>query len=117
MSMLEFFRPNHCDEQINKEQQRDDRDDGRFHFELLKLLAKTNVESAHNKKGDNDSDENEVAHTDSLTISEVVALVLIKPRPKCVKKLLTPQRPICSPTREDERALRSRQFAETCLVV
>jgi hypothetical protein len=92
MSILEFFRTNHCDEQINEEQQRDDADDCRFHFVLLQLLAKAHVESAHDKKSDNDSDENEVAHTDSLTMSEIVALVLIKLRLKCVKKLLTPQK-------------------------
>jgi hypothetical protein len=32
MSILEFFRANHCHEQINEEQQRDNSDDGRFHF-------------------------------------------------------------------------------------
>jgi hypothetical protein len=62
MSILEFFRSNHCYEQVNEQEQCDNRDDGRFHFVLLKLLAKTHVESAHDKKGDNDSNENEVVH-------------------------------------------------------
>jgi hypothetical protein len=35
MWILEFFGPNHGYEQINKEQQRDDADDCRFHFVLL----------------------------------------------------------------------------------
>jgi hypothetical protein len=94
MSILEFFRANHGHQQINKEQQRDDADDCRFHFVLLQLVAKTHVQSAHDKKGDNDSDENEVAHTASLTMSEIAATVLVKLRAKSVKKSLTPQRVI-----------------------
>jgi hypothetical protein len=94
MSSLEFFRSNHGHQQINEEEQRDDADDCRFHFVLLQLLAKTHVKSAHDKKGDNDSDENEVAHTDSLTMSETGPTVLVKLRAKFVKKSLTPQRVI-----------------------
>jgi hypothetical protein len=114
MSILEFFGANHGHEQIYKEEQCDDADDCRFHFVLLQLLAKTHVKGAHDKKADNQSDENEVAHTATLTMSEIVALVLIKPRLKCVKKLLTPQGLISLPMREDGRALRSRQSAGTC---
>jgi hypothetical protein len=63
MSILEFLRSNHGHQQINKEQQRDDADDCRFHSVLLQFLAKTHVQGAHDKEGDNDPDENEVAHT------------------------------------------------------
>jgi len=62
MAILEFFRPDHGREQINKQQERDDTDDDRFHFVLLQLLAKTHVKSAHDKKSNRDPDENEVAH-------------------------------------------------------
>jgi hypothetical protein len=91
MSILEFFRSNHGHQQINEEEQRDDADDCRFHFVLLQLLAKTHVKSAHDKKGDNDSDENEVTHIDILTMSETGPTVLVKLRAKSVKKSLTPQ--------------------------
>jgi hypothetical protein len=62
MSILEFFRPNHCHEQINEEQQRDNPDDRRFHFALLQLLAKSHVERARDKKRNNDRYKDEVAH-------------------------------------------------------
>jgi hypothetical protein len=62
MSILKFFRPNHCHEQVNKEQQRDNPDDGRFHFVLLELLAKAHVESACDEKRNDDPRKNEVAH-------------------------------------------------------
>ena len=94
MSILEFLRPNHCDEQVNEEEQCDNRDDDRFHFVLLQLLAKTHVQSAHDKERDHGPDENEVAHTASLTMSEIGATVLVKLRAKSVKKSLTPQRVI-----------------------
>jgi hypothetical protein len=94
MAMLELFGANHGHQQINKEQQRDDADDYRFHFVLLKLLAKTHVQSAHDKERDHGPDENEVAHTASLTMSEIGATVLVKLRAKSVKKSLTPQRVI-----------------------
>jgi hypothetical protein len=54
----EFFGPNHCHEQIDEQQQRDDADGDCFHFLLLQLLAKTHVQRAHDKKGDGDSDKN-----------------------------------------------------------
>jgi hypothetical protein len=87
--VLEFFRPNHGHQQINKEQQCDDADDGRFHFALLELLAKTHVKRAHDKKDNDDPDKNEVAHI--LRMSEILAAVLIKLCVKCVKKSLTPE--------------------------
>jgi hypothetical protein len=70
--MLEFFRPDHGHEQINKKQQCDNPDNGRFHFVLLQLLAKTDVESARDKKGDDDPNENEVAHKVRLIVSEIL---------------------------------------------
>jgi hypothetical protein len=66
MSVLEFFRPNHGHEQINKEQQCDDADDYRFHLSPLQLLAKAHVERVHEKKGNDNHDENEVAHKGNL---------------------------------------------------
>jgi len=90
--ILESFRPNHGHEQINKQQQCDDADNGRFHFVLLELLAKTHVKGAHDKKDNDDPDENEVVHKLNLTMSEILAAVLIKLRVKCVKKSLTPER-------------------------
>jgi hypothetical protein len=90
MSILEFFWPNHCQEQINKERQRDNTDNGRFHSFLLKLLAKTCVQRAHDEKRDDDPHKDEVAHKISITMSEIWAPALIKLHAKCVKKLLTP---------------------------
>jgi hypothetical protein len=62
MSILEFFRANHCHEQINEEQQRDNSDDGRFHFPLLQLLAKTRIERARDEKHNDDCNKDEIAH-------------------------------------------------------
>ena len=47
---LEFLRPNHGDEQVDKQQQRDDADDDCFHRLLLEVVAKAHVERAHDKK-------------------------------------------------------------------
>jgi hypothetical protein len=90
MSILEFFRSNHCDEQINEEEQRNNRDDGRFHFGLLQFLAKTYVECAAHKKRSDDAHKDEVAHKITLTLSESRVTALIKLHAKCVKNLLTP---------------------------
>jgi hypothetical protein len=89
MLILEFFRSKHRYEQINKKQQCDHADDGRFHVELLQLLAKAHVESAQDKKGDDNPDKDKVTHIVTFTISEMLARVLIKLRAKCVKKSLT----------------------------
>jgi hypothetical protein len=62
MSMSEFFRPNHCHEQINEEYKRDNPDDGCFHFVPLQFLAKTHVERADDKKHNDDRYKGEVAH-------------------------------------------------------
>jgi hypothetical protein len=55
-----------------QKQQCDNPDNGRFHFVLLQLLAKTDVESARDKKGDDDPNENEVAHKVRLIVSEIL---------------------------------------------
>ena len=55
---LKFFRPNHRHEQINEEQQRDDADNDGFHGVLLQLLAEADIKTAHDKKHDDDSNEN-----------------------------------------------------------
>jgi hypothetical protein len=86
MSILEFFRANHCQEQINEEQQRGNPDDDRFHVWLLQLLAKAHVESARDKKRNDDGNEDEVAHKITSRISEIRAAALIKLHAKCVKK-------------------------------
>ena len=59
---LEFFRSNHGDEQIDKQQQRDNPNNDCFHVVLLQLLAKTHVESAEDKKRNDDPKKDEVAH-------------------------------------------------------
>jgi hypothetical protein len=70
MSILEFFRADHGREQINKQQERDDTDDDRFHFVLLQLLAKTHVKSAGDEKRNDDTCKNEIAHRFSLGCSQ-----------------------------------------------
>jgi hypothetical protein len=70
-TILELFRANHCHEQINEKQRRDNSDDGRFHFAPLELLAKTRVHCARDKKRNDGSDKDEIAHKISLTMSEV----------------------------------------------
>jgi hypothetical protein len=62
MCILEFFRSNHCHEQINEKQQRDNPDDGGFHFALLELLAKAHVKGARDKKRNDGSNKDEVTH-------------------------------------------------------
>ena len=62
MWILEFFRSNHCHEQVNEEKQGDNPDDGRFHFVLLELLAKTHVERPGDKKRNDDPYKDEIAH-------------------------------------------------------
>jgi hypothetical protein len=71
MSILEFFWPNHCHEQINKERQRDNTDNGSFHSFLLKLLAKTRVERARDEERNDDHNKDEVAHKITLTMGEL----------------------------------------------
>jgi hypothetical protein len=62
ISILEFFWPNHCHEQINKEQQRDKSDDGGFHLLLLQPLAKARVERGDDEEHNDNADKNEVVH-------------------------------------------------------
>jgi len=62
MWILEFFWSDHCHEQINEEQQCNNSDDDRFHFLLLQFLAKTHVESARDKKRNDDCHKDEVIH-------------------------------------------------------
>jgi hypothetical protein len=59
---LEFFRPNHSHEQIDEEQQRDDADNDCFHLFLLQFFAESDVKAAHDKKQNDDSGEDEIAH-------------------------------------------------------
>jgi hypothetical protein len=59
---LEFFRPDHRHKQIDEKQQRDDSDNDRFHVVLLKLLAEAGVKTAHDKKQNDDSNENQITH-------------------------------------------------------
>jgi hypothetical protein len=84
--LLEFFRANHCHEQVNEEQQGGNPNDDRFHVLLLQLLAKVCVECARDKKRNDDGNEDEVAHKISSTISEIRAAALVKLHAKCVKK-------------------------------
>ena len=66
---LEFFRPSHGHEEVDEEQQRDDRDDNCFHAVLLKPVAKTHVESAHDEKHDDGANEEEVAHCPTFLLT------------------------------------------------
>jgi hypothetical protein len=61
----EFFRANHRDEKVSKEQQRDDADDDDFHMRL-ELLAEAHVKGADHEKQDYSSAKNNVVHN-SLT--------------------------------------------------
>jgi hypothetical protein len=53
----EFFRPNHGHKQIDEQQQCDDADDDGFHCVLLELFAEADVKAAHDKKSNDDTDE------------------------------------------------------------
>jgi hypothetical protein len=59
---LEFFGPNHGHEEVDEEQQSDDRNDNCFHGVLLKPVAKTDVESAHDEKDHDGANEEEIVH-------------------------------------------------------
>jgi hypothetical protein len=59
--LLEFLRANHRDEEIGKEQQRDDADDDGFHIGL-KFVAEAHVKSAHDEKQNYQCAENKVVH-------------------------------------------------------
>jgi hypothetical protein len=54
---LEFLRTDHGDKQVGKQQQRDDADDNCFHSILLKPFAKADIKRAHEKKRDDNTDE------------------------------------------------------------
>jgi hypothetical protein len=54
---LEFFRANHRDEEIGKEQQRDDAGDDGFHMQL-KFVAEANVKRANDEECDYTADKN-----------------------------------------------------------
>ena len=58
----ESLRADHGDEQVDKQQQRDDPNDDCFHVVLLQLLAKAHVQSAEDKKRKDGSNKDEVAH-------------------------------------------------------
>jgi hypothetical protein len=58
MSILEFFGTDHRHEEIDEQQQCDDGDDDCFHGVFLQPLAETDVESADDKEGNDDADEN-----------------------------------------------------------
>jgi hypothetical protein len=66
----EFLRPDHGHEQIDEKQQGDDPDNDGFHCVLLKLFAKADVKAAHDKKPNDDADEDEVAHCVSFGFSQ-----------------------------------------------
>jgi hypothetical protein len=67
---LEFFRPNHGHKQISEQQQRDDADNDGFHLSLLQFLAESHVKAAYDKKQNDDSGEDEVAHRSSFGFSQ-----------------------------------------------
>jgi hypothetical protein len=58
---LEFFRANHRNKEIGKEQQRDYADDDGFHIGL-KFVAKAHIKSAHDEKQNYGSGEKDVVH-------------------------------------------------------
>ena len=60
--MLKFFRADHRHEQIGEQQQCDDRDNDCFHCVLLQLFAEANVKSADDEEGNDNADENYIAH-------------------------------------------------------
>jgi hypothetical protein len=66
----EFLRPDHGHEQIDEKQQGDDPDNDRFHCVLLDLFAEADVKTAHDKKPNDDADEDEVAHCFSFGFSQ-----------------------------------------------
>jgi hypothetical protein len=68
---LEFFGPNHGYKQIGEQQQRDDSDNDCFHLFLLQFLAESDVKAAHDKKQNDDSGEDEIAHKTIPTVSEL----------------------------------------------
>jgi hypothetical protein len=61
-SSSEFFRPDHRHKQIDEEQQPDDSDNNCFHAVPLQLLAEADIKCADDKKDDDDSNENQIAH-------------------------------------------------------
>src|SRR5262245_5123430 len=61
ISILEFFRANHRDEEIGKKQQRDDAGDDGFHMQL-KFVAEAHVKGAHHEEQDNRCGEDQVSH-------------------------------------------------------
>jgi hypothetical protein len=54
---LEFFRASHGHKQICEQQQRDDPDNDWFHSIFLEPFAKAGVKRTHEKKHDDNSDE------------------------------------------------------------
>jgi len=66
----EFFRTDHGHEQIDEEQQGYDRDNDGFHCVLLEFFAETYVKAANDKKSNDDTDEDYVAHRFSLGFSQ-----------------------------------------------
>jgi len=59
--MLKFFRANHRDEEIGKEQQRDDAGDDGFHMQL-KFVAEAHVKSTHDEEQKHCDNEENVVH-------------------------------------------------------
>jgi hypothetical protein len=61
---LEFFRPDHGHEQIDKQQQRNNSDNDVPHkLDSLELLAKTDVEGGYDKEAGHDRDEYQIVHS------------------------------------------------------
>jgi hypothetical protein len=55
---LEFFGPNHRNEEVGEQQQGDDADDDCFHEVLLESVAESHVNSANNEECDHSADKN-----------------------------------------------------------
>jgi hypothetical protein len=77
MFSLELFRANHGDEEIGKEQQRDDAGDDGLHRKL-KFIAEADVKGAHEKKQNHHSAKDEIVHTNfGLSTLEIRAAAII----------------------------------------
>jgi hypothetical protein len=67
---LEFFWVNHGHEQVDEQQQGNDPDNDGFHFVFLKFFAEADIKAANDKKSNDDSDKDEVAHRSSFGFSQ-----------------------------------------------
>jgi hypothetical protein len=64
----EFFRPDHCHEQVDEQQQGNDADNDGFHKVPLQFVAEANVKAAHDEKGDDHPKEDQVTHKARFTL-------------------------------------------------